>query len=186
MNSFSLWQFYTCVHWVCAFSNAFAPSLLLSFFQNTFPNDPSFFSFWASEFNFIHSFTRSLTHYKAMMSLLICERACTKSCIKLSILYSLHLQSKIFKQGYSLKRWEIFKIIDKHLYGWKAVTSVFINHSPLGACDSSVSMTQFSIIQEDNPNDGFMGLLGNFLDSINWGGRTCPLWVALFPRNGDL
>lgn len=134
--------------------------------------------------SFIHSFTHSLTTkpwwvYRSV-------RACTKSCIKLSILYSLHLQSKIFKQGYSLKRWGIFKIIDKHLYGWKAVTSVFIHHSPLGACDSSVSMTQFSIIQEDNPNDGFMGLLGNFLDSINWGGRTCPLWVALFPRNGEL
>lgn len=141
-----------------------------------------------SSISFIHSFT----HYTAMMRLLICGRACANSCIKLSILCDLHLQSRTFKQGYTLKRSGMFKIMDKHLYGWKVVISVFVfsplkrTHELLGACDSSVNVTQFSITQEGNRDDGFMGLLGNFLDCINWGGRTCPLWVASFPRNRDL
>lgn len=89
--------------------------------------------------------------------------------------------NRTFKQGYTLKRLGIFKIIDKHLYGWEVVISVFVfsplkrTHELLGTCDSSVNVTQFSITQEDNPDEGFMGLLGNFLDRINWGGRTCPL-----------
>lgn len=152
--------------------NCFCPLSSSFLLPKHFPQ-PSLFLFFLSSISFLPSFLHSFIHsFHSHDEFIDCGRACTNSCIQLSVLYGLHLQSRTFKQGYSLKRSGMFQIIGKHLYGWQAVTSVFIKplkrtHELLGACDSSVNVTQFSITQEDYPKDGFMVLLGDFLDCIN-------------------